>query len=179
MPLESLDNEASFPKDPTDPTHDEVPMQLNEEQKHKVAEWISEGLNLSEIQDKMGTQWNIRMTYMEARMLIGDLQLLPKDPIVPVGEKATEQEGSEIPLTEEPAADGGTGTVSVTTDTLARPGAMISGRVTFSDGQTGMWHLDQFGRFSLIPPVPGYKPSEEDIQKIQPLLDRELAKAGF
>jgi hypothetical protein len=179
MPLESLDKKASFPKNPTDPTYDEVPMQLNEEQKHKVAEWISEGLNLSEIQDKMGTEWNIRMTYMEARMLIGDLQLLPKDPVVPAGEKATEQEGSEISSTEETAADGGTGTVSVTTDTLARPGAMISGRVTFSDGQTGMWHLDQFGRFSLIPPVPGYKPSEEDIQKIQPLLDRELAKAGF
>jgi hypothetical protein len=42
-----------------------------------------------------------------------------------------------------------------------------------------MWHLDQFGRFNLTPPVPGYKPSEEDIQKIQPLLDRELSKAGF
>jgi hypothetical protein len=56
---------------------------------------------------------------------------------------------------------------------------MISGRVTFSDGLTGMWHLDQYGRFNLLPPTPGYKPSEEDIQKIQPLLDRELAKAGF
>lgn len=153
-------------------------MQLNEEQKKKVAEWISDGLSLSEIQDRMGTQWNIRMTYMEARMLIGDLQLLPKDPVVPAPEKPAEQETAQE---EQPADAAGEalGTVSVTTDTIARPGAMISGRVTFSDGQTGMWHLDQFGRFNLIPPVPGYKPSEEDIQKIQPLLDRELSKAGF
>lgn len=153
-------------------------MQLNEEQKKKVAEWISDGLSLSEIQDRMGTQWNIRMTYMEARMLIGDLQLLPKDPVVPAPEKPAEQESAQE---EQPADAAGEalGAVSVTTDTIARPGAMISGRVTFSDGQTGMWHLDQFGRFNLIPPVPGYKPSEEDIQKIQPLLDRELSKAGF
>lgn len=153
-------------------------MQLNEEQKKKVAEWISDGLNLSEVQDRMGSQWNIRMTYMEARMLIGDLQLLPKDPVVPATEKPAEQEPPQDEQIAD-AAGGGQGTVSVTTDTIARPGAMISGRVTFSDGQTGMWHLDQFGRFNLVPPVPGYKPSEEDIQKIQPLLDRELSKAGF
>ncbi len=162
-------------------------MQLNQEQKNTVAEWIAEGLSLSDIQDRMGTQWNIRMTYMEARMLVGDLKLLPKDPIVPVAEKPVEEaapEGAPAPeaiLAEgaEDATPAGTGTVQVTTDTLARPGAMISGRVTFSDGLTGMWHLDQYGRFNLVPPTPGYKPSEEDIQKIQPLLDRELAKAGY
>lgn len=154
-------------------------MQLNEEQKTKVAEWIEEGLSLSDIQDRMGALWNIRMTYMEARMLVGDLQLLPKDPVVPAAEKsAQEATPDEIPAGDASQSEG-PGTVSVTTDTLARPGAMISGKVTFSDGLTGMWHLDQFGRFNLIPPTPGYKPSEEDIQKIQPLLDRELARAGF
>lgn len=153
-------------------------MELNEEQKNKVAEWIAEGLSLSEIQDRMGTQWNVRMTYMEARMLIGDLQLLLKDPVVPAPEQPAGEETAEAQEATDVAGNQ-TGTVSVTTDTIARPGAMISGRVTFSDGQTGMWHLDQFGRFNLIPPVPGYKPSEEDVQKIQPLLDRELSKAGF
>jgi hypothetical protein len=118
---------------------------------------------------------------------VGDLKLLPKDPIVPVIEKPADAELAEgLPTPDAPPAGGGleeggggAGTVQVTTDTLARPGAMISGRVTFSDGLTGMWHLDQYGRFNLVPPTPGYKPSEEDIQKIQPLLDRELAKAGF
>jgi hypothetical protein len=161
-------------------------MQLNEEQKNTVAEWIAEGLSLSDIQDRMGTQWNIRMTYMEARMLVGDLKLLPKDPIVSVAEKPAEEASPEgHPSTNPGPAEGaeegtpaGAGSVQVTTDTLARPGAMISGRVTFSDGLTGMWHLDQYG-LNLVPPTPGYKPSEEDIQKIQPLLDRELAKAGF
>lgn len=153
--------------------------QLNEEQKNIVAEWIAEGLSLSEIQDRMGMQWNLRMTYMETRMLIGDLQLLPKDPIVPATEKQNEEAAPQSPHPEDPDQAAPAGGVSVTTDTLARPGAMISGKVTFSDGLTGMWHLDQFGRFNLIPPTPGYKPSEEDIQKIQPLLDRELSKAGF
>jgi hypothetical protein len=155
-------------------------MQLSEEQRHKVAEWIESGLSLSEIQDRMGTEWNIRMTYMEARMLVGDLQLLPKDPIVPAAEKPADPlESADAPSSEPESDGGGTGTVSVTTDTLTRPGAMISGKVTFSDGLTGAWLLDQFGRFNLLPPTPGYKPSDEDIQKIQPLLDRELARAGF
>lgn len=154
-------------------------MQLNEEQKNKVAEWIAEGLSLSDIQDRMGTQWSIRMTYMEARMLVDDLKLLPKDPVVPAAEKPAEDATPEGLPAADTSTVGEAGSVSVTTDTLARPGAMISGRVTFSDGLTGMWHLDQYGRFNLIPPTPGYKPSEDDIQKIQPLLDRELAKAGF
>lgn len=154
-------------------------MQLNEEQKNKVAEWIEAGLSLSDIQDKMGAQWNLRMTYMEARMLVADLQLLPKDLAVPAAEKSPEPSPTSELSEEEGAQPLAPGAVSVTTDTLARPGAMISGRVTFSDGLTGMWHLDQFGRFNLMPPTPGYKPSEEDIQKIQPLLDRELARAGF
>jgi hypothetical protein len=155
-------------------------MQLSDEQRNKVAEWIEAGLSLSEIQDRMGTEWNVRMTYMEARMLVGDLQLLPKDPVVPTPEKPADPLESVDPQNPEPAeAVGSSGTVSVTTDALTRPGAMISGKVTFSDGLTGAWLLDQFGRLNLLYPTPGYKPSEEDIQKIQPLLDRELARAGF
>ncbi len=69
--------------------------------------------------------------------------------------------------------------MSVATDEISRPGAMISGKVTFSDGQTGVWYIDNYGRFSLIPPVSGYKPSEGDLQKIQPLLGHELSRAGF
>jgi hypothetical protein len=153
--------------------------QINDEQKNTVAGWIAEGLSLSEIQDRMGVQWNLRLTYMETRMLIGDLQLLPKDPVVPASETPVEEAAPEAAESQEPAGSVGAGSVTVSTDTLTRPGAMISGKVTFSDGLTGMWSLDQFGRFNLIPPTPGYKPSEEDIQKIQPLLDRELSKAGF
>ena len=71
------------------------------------------------------------------------------------------------------------GSVKVMTDTLARPGAMISGKVTFSDGQAADWYVDNEGRPGLVPATPGYRPSAEDIQQFQVLLDAEFRKLGY
>ncbi len=165
-------------------------MQLTEEQKTKVAQWIEDGVKLSDIQSKMGSEFDIRMTYMEARMLVDDLKLLPKDPEEPAkpapAEVSAEADasahadagGESAPLVGEapPAA----GLVTVSTDTLARPGAMVSGKVTFSDGQSAVWYLDQFsGQLGMVPPFPGYKPSQDDVRQFQILLDRELSRQGL
>lgn len=164
-------------------------MQLTQEQKTKVAEWIEEGLKLAQIQEKIVALWDIRLTYMEARMLVDDLKLLPKDPPAPPAEKTPEvHEGAtasspaagspgEAPTQGEgvPASAG----VSVVVDTLARPGAMVSGRGTFSDGNQVTWQLDQFGRFSMAGPFPGYRPPEADLREFQVLLDKEFSRMGF
>jgi hypothetical protein len=75
-----------------------------------------------------------------------------------------------------PPAAGG---VSLTTDTIARPGTVVSGKVTFSDGKMAMWYLDQTGRLGVSGETPGYRPPEADIQEFQALLDQQLAKMGF
>jgi hypothetical protein len=67
----------------------------------------------------------------------------------------------------------------VTVDQLARPGAMVSGKVTFSDGQKADWYLDQAGRLGVVPVVQGYKPSAADVQQFQLALQDEMAKMGF
>src|SRR5262249_9651021 len=64
--------------------------------------------------------------------------------------KETPAEAEEEPLEEEEfedaaPADGGNVTVSVDNVTLI-PGALASGTVTFSDGVTGKWVVDQYGR---------------------------------
>ena len=64
-------------------------------------------------------------------------------------------------------------------DQLARPGTMVSGAVTFSDGMSADWYLDQTGRLGLVPKQQGYKPSPADIQQFQAGLEREMAKLGF
>ena len=159
-------------------------MQLTEEQKIKVAQWIEEGVKLAEIQSKLGSEFDIRLTYMEARMLVDDLKLLPKDPEQPEKPVPTES-NSGAPETDPqmvaeapPAA--ASGQVTVTTDTLARPGAMVSGKVTFSDGQSAAWYIDQFsGQLGMVPPFPGFKPSQEDVRQFQILLDRELSRQGL
>ena len=54
-------------------------MKLDDEQKQKVSGWIEEGLKLSEIQDKLNSEFGFRMTYMEVRFLIDDLGVKLKD----------------------------------------------------------------------------------------------------
>ncbi len=162
-------------------------MQLTDEQKAKVQEWIAAGLKLSEIQDNLAKEFEVRLTYMDARLLIDDLRLTPKDPVEPEPPKpaaaaAPEDFGTgEPPIPDEALADSGpsTGKITLTVDQITRAGAMVSGKVTFSDQKTSEWYLDQFGRFGLVPPEPGYRPAQADLDEFQRLLDRELTKLGF
>ena len=54
-------------------------MNLDESQRKKVAEWIGQGLKLSEIQSRIHSELGLRPTYMEVRLLVDDLKLVPKD----------------------------------------------------------------------------------------------------
>jgi hypothetical protein len=116
------------------------------------------------------------MTYMEARMLVDDLKLLPKETFVPEPPKPAEPVAPEGLPGEEPAP---AGDVRMTVDTLTRPGCMVSGSVTFSDSETAQWYLDSTGRLGMVPPTPGYRPPEKDIPVFQMLLDNEFSKRGM
>jgi hypothetical protein len=67
----------------------------------------------------------------------------------------------------------------VTTDQIARPGAIVSGKVTFSDGQKAEWYLDQSGRLGVIPAQQGYKPPAADVQQFQLALQEQLQQMGM
>ena len=69
--------------------------------------------------------------------------------------------------------------MKVTVDAVTRPGAMVSGKVTFSDGQKATWYLDEMGRLGLVPAQQGYKPSPEDVQAFQRTLQAEMQKLGY
>ena len=64
-------------------------------------------------------------------------------------------------------------------DQVTRPGALVSGKVTFSDGKGADWYLDQMGRLGLVPKETGYKPSEADLMEFQAELQNELSRQGF
>jgi len=164
-------------------------MNLTEEQRQRVTAWIMQGAKLSEVQNRLASELGVKLTYMEARFLVDDLKLVPKDPEPPkVVEPAV---AAKPPLSAKPvAADelagaqmplppGGGGTVSVTVDQITRPGAIVSGKVTFSDGQTGDWYLDQAGRLGVVAKQQGYKPSAADVQDFQIALQQEMAKLGY
>jgi hypothetical protein len=158
-------------------------MNLDEAQRQKVAAWVAEGQKLSEIQNRISKEFKVSMTYMEVRFLVDDLKLKLKDPepakpLPTLGGPSTHPPAPASPLSQEPEAAKPAG-VSVTVDQLARPGAMVSGKVTFSDGQKAEWYLDQMGRLGVVPAVQGYKPAQADVQEFQLQLQDELAKMGF
>ncbi|WP_438483290.1 hypothetical protein [Oleiharenicola lentus] len=69
--------------------------------------------------------------------------------------------------------------VSLELDRIVRPGTVVSGTVTFTDGMTGNWGLDQYGRLMLDAATKGYKPSPTDIQAFQKELQVQLQKQGY
>lgn len=162
-------------------------MNLDEGQRRKVAEWIEQGSKLSEIQTRIAKEFGLSMTYMDVRFLIDDLKLKPKDiqPVAPVTVGAAKPPGpapapnapaaAPAPEQPEPSLAG----VNVTVDHVARPGALVSGRVKFSDGKGAAWLIDQMGRPGLIPDEQGYRPSQQDISEFQVQLQEELARMGF
>ncbi len=104
-------------------------------------------------------------------------------------EKAKEKLGLGGGESPAPSADGdlaeaplaGTSTVKVAVDNVTLiPGAVASGTVTFSDGVTGKWIVDQYGRpgFTEVS-QPGYRPTPADSQAFMQVLSAELQKKGF
>jgi hypothetical protein len=154
-------------------------MNLNDHQKQTVAVWINEGLRLAEIQKRLESDFSLRLTYMEVRFLIDDLKLVPKDPERPKTPVPTPSPAAPAaplaPSLGAPAA----ARVSVDVDKIARPGALVSGKVNFSDGQSAAWYLDETGRLGLVPAVQGYKPTAEDVKAFQLELQQQLQKLGF
>ena len=89
-----------------------------------------------------------------------------------------EAEGAADLETDVPAA-GSKVTINVDKITLI-PGALAGGTVTFSDGVTGKWIVDQYGRpgFTEVS-KPGYRPTAADAQAFMQELSHALQQRGF
>jgi len=169
-------------------------MKLEEALTKKVEEWIAQGLKLSEIQKRLGAELGVSMTYMDVRLLVDDLKLTPKDiepakPLAPTlagpgpsaGRTAPGRAASAPPAAKPQSGVPLTGAsgVSLVVDQIARPGAVVSGKVTFSDGKRADWYIDQTGHLGLVPQQAGYRPPSADLQQFQAALESELSKLGF
>ena len=181
-------------------------MTLTAEQKQTVATWIAAGDNLSLVQKKLSEQFKISMTYKDVRFLVDDLGLELKNaapkadasdvskspapkaaaqaPKKDLAEDGGADDGAALPADELPedAMDesaAGPGGVTLELDRIMRPGTAVSGTVTFSDGVSGKWALDQYGRLMLETGQKGYQPSAADVQVFQRELQAQLQRQGF
>ncbi len=152
---------------------------LTPEQISKVSAWVAEGATLSQIQERLSTQLEVSMTYMDVRFLVDDLNLAlvekeePKKPEEVAAEAAPAEAAAPAPAAQ------GAGVVTVEVDTIAQPHAMVSGHVTFSDGEKADWYIDHQGRPGMAARTPGYRPTPQDITDFQVKLDAALRQAGY
>lgn len=164
-------------------------MDLTPEQKAAVTDWIAGGASIADVQKRLREEHKVSLTFMDTRFLIDDLNLelvVPEAPKQPASEisgahppgGAPDDDIEDASLATEPDPVGG-GRVSVDVDRLTRPGTVVSGTVTFSDGKSGKWGLDQMGRLVFEAPEEGYRPSDSDLQQFQKELSLQLQKKGF
>ena len=151
-------------------------MTLTDDQRAAISKWIEDGAKLPEIQKRLKEEFQISLTYLETRMLADDLKLAVKEPEPPA--KPIEPETPAEPVEPEAIADA-PGKVTATIDQITKPGAMISGRATFSDGEKAEWYLDQTGRLGLNPSTPGYRPNQQDVIDFQMELERLARTQGL
>ena len=184
-------------------------MSLTPEQKQAVSAWVAAGDNLSAVQKKLSEQFKISMTYRDVRFLVDDLGLELKNAApkadasdlskasvtksdvggVPPGLHSRGDGGpprEALPDDDLPADEGvpavppaGPGNLTLEIDRLMRPGTMVSGSVTFSDGVSGKWALDQQGRLMLETAQKGYQPSPDDVKTFQRELQAQLQRQGY
>ena len=172
-------------------------MELTEEQKAEVAGWVRDGAGLADVQKRISSDFDIMMTYMDVRFLVLDLNVdvveepdpEPEPEPIPEPEPVADvAEAAAIPTHEIPdedlmppeASPAEAANVTVEVDRLMKPGALVSGDVTFSDGKKGTWALDQMGRLALdMGGDKDYRPTEVDLQAFQQELRSSLERTGF
>ncbi len=182
-------------------------MSLSQSQLSSVAEWFAGGASLDEIQKRIASEFGVHMTYLDLRLLVADLpQPEEKEETSVTGGSPVPEAGSDdsaaMPEDEaDPSRTGGSpvpeadadesnpppadseippaGDVSVSIDPITPPGVMAGGSVTFSDGTSGKWYLDQMGRLGLGGVPQGYRPSPEDAALFQSRLVEALQAKGL
>ena len=143
-------------------------MDLSDEQISILKERAEAGAQLNDLQKIIQNEFEKSITYMDTRFLISDLGIVIKQE---VAEEAPE-EGP--PSEEEVTDDESVGNVRVEVDQVQRPGMIANGSVTWSDGVTSVWFLDQMGQLGLDSEDESYQPSPEDVQEFQLQLKKTL-----
>lgn len=153
-----------------------------------MAEKIAAGVSLSDIQNMVNSEFKQNLTYMDIRIMASELeidwqQLNPKKEAAVEDVTAVEAapKNAEAPAEDAPADDERVPGMPDVSDTkievskIARPGMMFSGSVTFANGSSAEWYLDNMGRLGLEN-LQGDQPGQEDIEKFQIALQLELRK---
>jgi hypothetical protein len=148
-----------------------------EERNQFIAACLNEGKSLSDVQ-KLLVEKGVNLTYFDLRLLAADLKVnwTKQDPKVVAKAKPAEAAVEDKLPGGDADADAlaGPGKTEVTVNRVVRPGAAMSGEVTFASGAKAEWFLDQYGRLGLNPAKGSAKPTEDDLVAFQEELQAKL-----
>ena len=105
------------------------PDQLSPEQVRSIRDWAEEGLDLNAIQKRLHEDLGIKLTFMDTRFLLQDLDIQIRQP---------EPEPPASLL----------GKTQVTVDEITPPHALMAGKILFRSGAQGVWDIDRTGRIN-------------------------------
>lgn len=143
-------------------------MSLSKEQIEIIKTWMPNIFSIGDLQTKVNETFGTHLTYLETRFLLDDYSLVLAQKAQPTPSEPT----PTAPAPEEASPAG----VQVSIDPVTRPGCVVNGSVTFSDGQSATWQLDSFGRLGLKPSQQGYRPPQEDIAEFQKELQKKMSE---
>jgi len=124
-----------------------------------------EEMSLNEILDTLHNEHDVKLTFLELRMLVAEIedsQPVEKEPPKP-----------EEPEEEEEAAPG---EAVVEVDQIVQPGAQLSGNASMPSGAKVKWYVDAAGRLGMGLEPGSAQPTEEDIAAFQQALSAKLQR---
>ena len=163
--------------------------------KQFMAEKLAEGVTLSDVQNMVNSEFKQNLTYMDIRIMASELEVdwkkfdpastpapaageeEPEMETPPVAENDAAEKEDDVPPPQPAEAPEmpDLSDTKIEVSKIARPGMMFSGSVTFANGATADWFLDNMGRLGLDN-LQGENPEEKDIRKFQYALQLELRK---
>lgn len=165
---------------------------IKPEHKTFIQESLNQAMSLSDLQKTLAEKFDLRMTYLELRLLAAELEVDWKKldkPSAPEPEPAPDAESDEFDEDEDfadldeeesPAADAAgsenaaRGKTVVSLSKLVRPGTALSGDVEFSSGAKGEWYIDSLGRAGYQLAEGSAQPDQTDLQEFQTELQKAL-----
>jgi hypothetical protein len=149
----------------------------DQERDQLIAKKLGEGMSLSDLQKLLAHEYNLPMTYLALRLLAADLPVKWKQQDPP---RKTEPAKATVLDDLDADDDDGLphGRTVVTVSKLVRPGAAMSGEVTFASGAKAEWFLDATGRLGLNPTANSARPTPDDVREFQVELQRKLSGMG-
>ncbi len=172
----------------------------NQERDELIMEKLNSGMSLSDLQKLLDSEYGMKMTYFELRMIVSELRIewdkqeKKRRPVIPTqpvsAPKAAEPEAAQPPVAEdaeedadlgdgeedadEESDDAEDGTV-VTIDDAPMPGAVMSGNVKFASGASGKWMMNRMGQLGLAKLDEGSEqPTQDDLMLFQQELQAVL-----